>query len=162
MESSFTISTDKNKLDIYAIHDYLCNRSYWGKGRTIEDVRKSIDHSLCFGVYDKNDHFVGFARVVTDYTVLAYLMDLFILEPYRKRGLGKKLVDHIVNDISFKDIYFWRLDTMDAHELYRRYGFKKPLRPERILEKRKVTIASFIICVNPFITGVSKIFSILL
>jgi GNAT superfamily N-acetyltransferase len=66
-------------------------------------------------------------------------MDLFILKPYRKCGLGKMLVDHIVNDASFKDIRFWRLDTMDAHDLYRKYGFKEPARPERIMEKRKVT-----------------------
>lgn len=139
MENGFTISTDKDKLYVEAIHDYLCNRSYWGKGRTIEVVRKCIENSLCFGAYDENDHFAGFARVVTDYTVFAYLMDLFVLEPYRKRGLGKKLVDHIVNDISFKEIRFWRLDTMDAHELYRKYGFKAPARPERIMEKRNVT-----------------------
>ncbi|BBO78762.1 N-acetyltransferase [Desulfosarcina widdelii] len=139
MKNGFTISTDKNKLDVDTIHDYLCNRSYWGKGRTIEVVQKSIDHSLCFGVYDENDHFFGFARVVTDYTVFAYLMDLFILEPYRNRGIGKKLVDHIVNDASFTDIRFWRLDTMDAHGLYRKYGFKEPARPERIMEKRKIS-----------------------
>jgi GNAT superfamily N-acetyltransferase len=65
-------------------------------------------------------------------------MDLFILETYRKRGLGKKLVDHIVNHVSFKDIRLWRLDTMDAHELYKKYGFKEPARPERIMEKLQV------------------------
>lgn len=137
MENGFTISTDKNKLDVNAIHDYLCNRSYWGQGRTIEAVRKSIDNSLCFGVYDKKDHFVGFARVVTDYTVFAYLLDLFILESHRKRGLGKSLVKQIVNDEAFKDIR-WRLDTKDAHELYRKFGFREPAFPERIMEKRKV------------------------
>ena len=143
MENDFTISTDKNKLDDDAIHDYLCNKSYWGQGRTAEAVRKSIDNSLCFGVYDEKDHFVGFARLVTDYTVFAYLMDLFILEPFRNRGLGKKLVNHIVSDVSFKNIRFWRLDTMDAHELYRKYGFKEPARPERIMEKRKTANQSF-------------------
>ena len=143
MENCVTISTDKNKLDVTAIHDYLCNRSYWGQGRTIETVRKSINNSLCFGMYDKNAHFAGFARVVTDYTVFAYLMDLFILENFRNRGLGKKLVDHIVNDDAFKDIRFWRLDTMDAHELYRKFGFQDPARPERIMERRKVANLSF-------------------
>lgn len=143
MGNSVTISTDKNKLDVAAIHDYLCNRSYWGQGRTIEAVRKSIDYSLCFGMYENNDHFVGFARVVTDFTVFAYLMDLFILESYRKRGLGKKLVNYIINDVSLKDIRFWRLDTLDAHELYKKYGFKKPDRPERIMERRKAASRSF-------------------
>lgn len=140
MASAFTISSDKNKLDVDVIHDYLCNRSYWGRGRTIEAVRKSIDNSLCFGVYDSKDNLAGFARVVTDYTVFAYLADVFILENYRKQGLGKKLVEHIVNGASLKDIRFWRLDTLDAHGLYNKYGFKEPARPERIMENRKVPI----------------------
>jgi ribosomal protein S18 acetylase RimI-like enzyme len=139
MENGFTISMDKSKLDVDAIHDYLCNRSYWGQGRSIETVRKCIENSLCFGMYDKNDNFIGFARVVTDYTIFAYLMDLFILETHRNQGLGKKLVDHIVNDVSFKDIRFWRLDTMDAHGLYKKYGFKEPSRPNRIMEKRNLS-----------------------
>lgn len=136
MENGFKISTDKNKLDVAAIHDYLCNRSYWGQGRTIEAVRKSIKNSLCFGVYDKDNQFVGFARVVTDYTVFAYLLDLFILESHRKLGLGKSLVNHIVNDKAFQDVR-WRLDTKDAHVLYRKFGFREPAFPERIMEKRK-------------------------
>jgi len=142
MEDGFTISTDKNKLDVDAIHDYLCNRSYWAQGRTIVSVRKSIENSLCFGVYDKNDHFVGFARVLTDYTVFAYLLDLFILETHRNRGLGKSLVDHIVNNDAFKDVR-WRLDTKDAHDLYRKFGFREPAFPEKIMEKRKAANQSF-------------------
>jgi len=137
MENGFTISTDKNKLDVSAIHDYLCNRSYWGQGRTIVAVQKSIDNSLCFGVYDNDDHFVGFARVVTDYTVFAYLLDLFILESHRKLGLGKSLVENIVNNETFKDVR-WRLDTKDAHEFYRTFGFREPAFPEKIMEKPKV------------------------
>jgi GNAT superfamily N-acetyltransferase len=142
MENGFTISTDKNKLDIAAVHDYLCNRSYWGQGRTIGAVRKSIDNSVCFGVYDKDDIFVGFARVITDHTVFAYLLDLFILESHRNRGLGKALVNHIINDEAFKDIR-WYLDTKDAHRLYRKFGFREPAFPEKIMEKRKVANQAF-------------------
>jgi ribosomal protein S18 acetylase RimI-like enzyme len=137
MVNGFKISTDKNRLDVAAIHDYLCNRSYWGQGRTIEAVRKSIDNSVCFGVYEKDDLFVGFARVITDYTIFAYLLDLFILEGYRGQGLGKSLVDHIVNDEAFKNVR-WRLDTKDAHGLYRKFGFREPAFPEKIMEKCKV------------------------
>lgn len=136
MKKEFSISTDRTKLDVTAIHDYLCNRSYWGQGRTIETVQNCIDHSLCFGMYHKDTHLAGFARVVSDYTVFAHLMDLFILEAYRNRGLGKMLVNHIVNDDAFKSIRFWRLDTKDAHELYRKFGFNAPAFPERIMEKR--------------------------
>lgn len=143
MVNGYKISTDKSKLDITAIHDYLSNRSYWGRRRTIEAVQKSVDNSLCFGVYDKDRQLAGFARVVTDFTIFAYLMDLFILESHRKQGLGKALVDHIVNNAAFKDIQFWRLDTKDAHELYRKFGFREPAFPENIMEKRKVANQSF-------------------
>lgn len=137
MTNGYTISTDKSKLDVAAIHDYLSNRSYWGQGRTIETIRKSIDNSLCFGMYNEDQLFVGFARVVSDFTIFAYLLDLFILEKFRKQGLGKRLVDHIINDGVFKDIHFWRLDTKDAHELYRKFGFRETAFPEKIMEKRK-------------------------
>jgi GNAT superfamily N-acetyltransferase len=138
MNDSYNIYTDKLKLDISVIHDFLSNRSYWGKGRTVAEVRKSIDHSLCFGVYDNKDRLVGFARVVTDFTIFAYLMDVFILEEHRGGGLGKQLIDYIINDPVLQNIPFWRLDTNDAHELYRKYGFQEPAFPERIMERRNV------------------------
>ena len=137
MTNGYTISTDRSKLDIAAIHDYLSNRSYWGQGRAIETVRKSIENSICYGLYNEDQLFVGFARVVSDFTIFAYLLDLFILENYRKQGLGKRLVDHIVNNEMFEDIRFWRLDTKDAHELYRKFGFREAAFPEKIMERRK-------------------------
>jgi GNAT superfamily N-acetyltransferase len=136
MNGDYVISTDKTKLEIAVIHDFLSNRSYWGKGRTVEKVQKTIDNSLCFGAYDKENRLVGFARVVSDLTIVAYLMDVFILEEHRSQGLGKQLIGHIVNHPALQDIRFWRLDTDDAHELYRKYGFKEPAFPEKIMEKR--------------------------
>jgi ribosomal protein S18 acetylase RimI-like enzyme len=132
------ISSDKEKLNVSVIHDFISNRSYWGKDRTIEAVRKTIEHSFCFGIYDEEENLVGFARVVTDFTIVAYLMDVFVLEECRGLGLGKQLIDHIVNHPFLQDIRFWRLDTNDAHGLYAKYGFKEPAFPERIMEKRKV------------------------
>lgn len=137
MENGFTISTDKSKLNVAAIHDYLCNKSYWGKGRTIETVQKSIENSFCFGLYDKDDVLVGFARVITDFTVYAYLLDLFILESHRNCGLGKRLAEYIIKHEVFNGVR-WRLDTKDAHGLYRRLGFQESAFPERIMEKRKI------------------------
>jgi GNAT superfamily N-acetyltransferase len=85
------ISDDKSKLDVELIHNFLTT-SYWAKGRTIEEVKKSIEHSICFGVY-KGGKQIGFARIVTDYTVIAYLMDVFILEEYRGNGFSKLLLN---------------------------------------------------------------------
>ena len=120
----FYISTDKNKLDINVIHDYLCNLSYWAKDRAIETVKRSINHSLCFGMYDTSDSLIGFARVVSDFAVFAYIMDVFILEKYRHQGLGMKLMDFIMNYPDLQKVKVIMLATEDAHGLYEKYGFR--------------------------------------
>jgi GNAT superfamily N-acetyltransferase len=89
-EQDYEISTDKTRLDLEMIHDFLANRSYWSAGVPFSVVEKSIENSLCFGVYDKGRQ-VGFGRVVTDFATIAYVGDIFILEHYRGRGWGKSL-----------------------------------------------------------------------
>jgi ribosomal protein S18 acetylase RimI-like enzyme len=136
MMDGYFISTDKTKLDIAVIHDFISNRSYWGKGRTIEAVQRTIENSLCFGIYDGDEHLVGFARVVTDYTIFAHVMDVFVHEDHRGRGLGKMLMDFMVNYPDLEPLRFWRLDTDDAHGLYRKFGFQEPKFPEKLMERR--------------------------
>jgi GNAT superfamily N-acetyltransferase len=106
------------------IHNFLANESYWAKGIPLEVMKKSIENSLCFGVYHKGRQ-VGFARVVTDYATTAYVGDVFIIESYRGRGLGKRLIKAIVDHSELEGLRLWFLGTKDAHELYRKYGFKK-------------------------------------
>ncbi len=120
----YEISTDKTRLDPAMIHDFLANRSYWAAGIPFSVVKKSIENSLCFGVYHRGKQ-VGFARVITDYATTAYIGDVFILEPYRGRGLGKRLVKAIVEHAELEGLRLWFLGTRDAHDLYRKYGFKK-------------------------------------
>lgn len=123
-ENEYVISTDKERLDLAMIHDFLANQSYWAKGIPFEVMKKSIENALCFGVYHQ-DKQVGFARVVTDYATIAYVGDLFIIEPYRGRGLGKRLVKTIIDHPELEGLRLWLLGTRDAHDLYRKYGFKK-------------------------------------
>lgn len=130
----YKISIDRNKIDIAALHDYLSNRSYWARGRSIDTVRQSIENSLCFGVYDNNEQMIGFARIVTDYAVFAYIMDLFILEDYRKLGLSKLLLDSIMNHSDLRGVRRIMLATSDAHGLYEKYGFKTLEKPENFME----------------------------
>lgn len=130
----YIISTDKNKLDIKAIHDFLTNRSYWAKGRSLETVKRSIDNSLCFGMYDNSDRLIGFARAVTDFATYAYIMDVFILEDFRNNGLGKKLVEGIVQHPDLKGLQRIMLATKDAHGLYEKYGFKVTVIPDKLME----------------------------
>ena len=88
---NYQVSSDKARLDISLIYDYLSNSSYWAKGCSRSTVEKSIENSLCFGVYDGNGVQVGFSRVVTDFSTFAWIMDLFILPDYRGLGLSKML-----------------------------------------------------------------------
>ena len=134
MKIEYYISTDKSKLNISLIHEFLDKRSYWAKGRSLATVQKSIENSLCFGVYKDNEQ-VGFARVATDYAVFAWIMDVFIIEEYRKQGLGKLLMESILEYPDLQSLKKWGLATQDAHELYKKFGFKSLLHPEYIMEK---------------------------
>ncbi|WP_303922911.1 GNAT family N-acetyltransferase [Draconibacterium sediminis] len=127
------ISTDKEKLDIRAIHSYLANESYWAKGRTLETVQRSIENSLCFGVYLENRQ-VGFARVITDYAVFAWLLDVFILPEYQGNGYGKKLLRAIMTHDNLQGLRRWGLGTDDAHGLYKQFGFAPLNMPGNMME----------------------------
>ena len=120
----YLISTDRARLDLDVIHGFLV-RSYWAEGRTKERVAQSIEHSLPFGVYHRDTQ-VGFARVITDYVVLAHLADVFILEPHRGTGVGRWLVDVVTSIPDLRYVRRWSLGTRDAHELYRPFGFVEP------------------------------------
>jgi GNAT superfamily N-acetyltransferase len=118
----YSISTDKSRLDVGLIHDFLSQRSYWAQDRTLATVEKTIEHSLCFGVYAADGQQAGFARVVTDYATFAWLCDVFILETHRGQNLGKWLIETIVAHPDLQGFRNFLLATRDAHELYRRYG----------------------------------------
>ena len=118
----FLISTDRSKLDVDVIHRFLA-RSYWAEGIPRQTVMRSIENSLCFGVYD-NVRQIGFARVISDYATYAYVADVFILEPYRERGLGKELMASIMAHPDLQGLRRWSLGTRDAHGLYAQFGFK--------------------------------------
>jgi N-acetylglutamate synthase-like GNAT family acetyltransferase len=118
----FLISTDRSKLDVDVIQRFLA-RSYWAEGIPREKVVRSIENSLCFGVYD-NARQIGFARVISDFATYAYLADVFILEPYRERGLGKELMASIMAHPDLQGLRRWSLGTRDAQGLYAQFGFK--------------------------------------
>ena len=130
----FLISTDRNRLDRTMIHDFLSRRSYWAKGRELDVINRGIDNSLSFGIY-RGEQQVGFARVVTDYATFAWLADVFVLEEYRGRGLGKWLIEVILAHPQLQGFRRWALSTKDAHELYRGFGFNELTRPERWMER---------------------------
>ena len=129
----FLISTDPARLDLNVIHEFLTN-CYWAKGIPRDLVARSIEHALCFGVYDGNRAQVAFARVISDFGTIAYIGDVFVLETFRGRGLGKWLMECIMSHPALQNLRRWILTTRDAHGLYSQLGFTPVKAPERFME----------------------------
>jgi GNAT superfamily N-acetyltransferase len=129
---SFTISTNPAKLNIDAILDFF-TRAYWTKGRPRERTEKALANSLVFGVYEGKKQ-VGIARVISDYSIFAYICDVFIHEDYRANGLGKWLIESIMSHPDLQGLRRWTLVTRDAHGLYKHYGFEPLANPEGWME----------------------------
>jgi GNAT superfamily N-acetyltransferase len=127
------VSTDNTKLNLTFIHHFLKD-IYWTAGRTMEEVQTTIDHSFCFGIY-LDDQQIGFARVITDYVVFAYVMDVFIDEAHRGKGYSSILIEAMMTEPKLQSVKIWRLTTRDAHHIYEKFGFKLLAHPERMMEK---------------------------
>jgi GNAT superfamily N-acetyltransferase len=133
VKDEYYVSTDKSKLQPDVIHGFL-SKSYWAKDIPLEKVKLAIENALCFGVFH-NDVQVGFARVVTDYAVIGYIGDVFIIEEERGKGLSKMLMQHIVDHPQLQGLRRIVLATRDAHGLYEQFGFKPLVYPERWMER---------------------------
>jgi len=131
-KDQFTLSTDPSRLDRDAIAEML-QRAYWAIGRPRENTERAFDHSLVFGIYEETKQ-VGFARIVTDYGVFAYLCDVFIHEDYRGHGLGKWLMETIMSHPDLQGLRRWALATRDAHGLYQQYGWNPVRNPNGWME----------------------------
>lgn len=121
--NDFLISDNKAHISIPTVHKYLSEESYWAKGRAYNIVARSIENSMCVGVYTRVRNQAGFARVVTDLSTTYYICDLFVLPEYQGNGLGKAMVEFIIKHPSLKNLSGMLL-TEDAHELYEKYGFE--------------------------------------
>ena len=118
---NYLISTDPALLDVDTICDFL-GRAYWAQGRPRERTERALKNSLVFGMYD-GFHQIGLARVISDYSIFAYLCDVFIHEDYQGQGLGKWLMQTILDHPELQGLRRWALVTRDAHSLYQQYGF---------------------------------------
>lgn len=130
---TFTISTDPARLDMDTVCEFLA-RSYWATKRPRERTERAFKNSLVFGMYIGVRQ-IGMARVITDYSTVAYLCDVFIHEDYRAHGLGKWLIESVLSHPELQGLRRWALVTDDAHELYRRYGFDSLTSPAEWMER---------------------------
>ena len=137
MTTEYEVAVGSEHLDMVLVHRCLSEESYWASGRSFVDVRKSFEKSLCFGLYrSENNSTVGFCRVVTDRVSFAYSMDFFIVKEFRKIGLGKKLMNYVLNYPEVSGVNRWLLATNDAHKLYEKFGFVKIDNPENHMERK--------------------------
>lgn len=123
------ISTDQSRLDIDVIHGFL-QTSYWAKDRQRAVIERAIRNCLCFGVYIEGRQ-VGFARVLSDRAVFAYLMDVFVIPEFRGRGISKALMRAILDHPDLQNLRTFLLATHDAHGLYEPFGFRALEHPGR-------------------------------
>ena len=130
---AYVVSCDPARLDRTTIASFLAS-SYWSAGVPSETVDKSIEHSLCFGLFEQERQ-LGFARVVTDYATFAYLADVFVLEAYRGRGIGEWLIECVTQHPELQGLRRWVLATRDAHGLYVKFGFTPLKQPDRFMER---------------------------
>ena len=129
----FLLSTDRSRLDLDVIHHFLTN-CYWAKGIPRDVVARSIEHSLCFGVYDGTGVQIGFARIISDFATIAYLGDVFLLDSQRGHGLGKWMMQCVMEHPALQGLRRWILLTRDAHGLYSQFGFTGLKSPDRYME----------------------------
>jgi GNAT superfamily N-acetyltransferase len=131
-QGEFTVSTDPRRVDLELVHGFLI-RCYWAAGIPLDVVRRSVENSLCFGIYSGGRQ-LGFARVITDYATFAYVADVFVVESHRGRGLSKFLMECIMQHPQLQGLRRWSLATSDAHSLYSQFGFKALKKPEMWME----------------------------
>jgi GNAT superfamily N-acetyltransferase len=129
----YEISTDPARIDRDLVHRFLSEEAYWARGIPRAVVDRSIENSLCFGLYRGTEQ-VGFARVVTDRAAIAYLGDVFIVPGHRGRGLGTWLVETVLAHPDLQGLRRFMLGTADAHSLYERFGFRALAQPQRMME----------------------------
>ncbi|AYN68375.1 N-acetyltransferase [Euzebyella marina] len=139
--NDFLISTDREKLNIPFIHEFLSKEADWSRGIPLDRVQKSIENSLNFGLYHQEQQ-IGFARIISDFSTIAYLGDVFILKEYRGSGLSKWLMESIMAHEELQGLRRWILLTDTAEWLYKKYGFQKVPKPELYMEKHNPQVYS--------------------
>lgn len=142
----YLISTDPSLLDVDAVHAYL-TRSYWAQGIPRATVARSLQGSMCFGLYFEHPEQgsraqVGLARVITDRATYAYLCDVYVLEQHRGKGLGKRLIAAVMSSPALQGLRRFGLFTRDAHALYAPFGFTPLAHPGRAMERRDPDVYS--------------------
>ena len=136
----YGISTDRDLLDFAVIHGFL-TESYWSPGIARAAVERAARHSMPFGVYrlagEDRPAQVGYARVLTDFVRFAYVLDVFVVEAHRGRGLAARLTEAMVTHPELSGVAGWMLSTRGVHGLYAKFGFEAVSDPSRLMRRAR-------------------------
>lgn len=138
--AGYLLTDDPTRLDVDVIHRYLAQESYWARHIPREIVARSLEHSLCLGIYTPTGAQIGLARVISDYATYAWLCDVFVLEGHRGHGLGKALMQAVIAHPRLQGLRRFALGTRDAHGLYAQFGFTPLADPTRHMERRNLDV----------------------
>ena len=135
LPAGFEISTDPARIDVDFVHRFLSEESYWSPGISRESMERALANSLLlFGVFGPDGTQVGFARVTGDGETFAYIADVFVATALKGRGIGKALMATVLAH-PYLNVRRVLLATMDAHQLYAKFGFHPLVRPDRFMER---------------------------
>lgn len=126
------ISTDRGLLDKELIWEFLARQSYWQRGVDMKKVEAAIQNSICFGVY-RGKKQIAYTRVVTDFSIIAYVMDFFILEEFRGLGIGNWLIECVLAHPDLSRVKRWMLRTHHQHDLFAKFGFDVIDEPDTVM-----------------------------
>lgn len=122
--AEYDVDADPARIDLDVVWRYLHDEAYWGRGRTRANVGEQVRGAWrVVGAYDGDGAQVGFARAVSDGVTFAYLADVFVLKHHRRNGLGRRIVQTMIDEGPGAD-FRWLLHTGDASFLYASFGFR--------------------------------------
>ena len=110
--------------------------AFWSPGIGINEVKKgALNSALVIGAFNGNEQ-VSYARVISDKTRFAYILDVYVDERFRRSGIGQSMINGILAHAELKDVYQWLLITRDAHGVYSKCGFSELSMPGSWMEIR--------------------------
>jgi ribosomal protein S18 acetylase RimI-like enzyme len=139
LPDGFELDDDPTRIDVDAVHRFISEESYWGRGRPWELIERALLNSArVVGLY-RGGAQIGFARAVSDGAIIAYLADVYVLADHRGRGLGLELVRELVDNGPFAQLT-WLLHTAAQQGLYEQLGFcSQAVYP--LMERRRRKVA---------------------
>lgn len=129
MNNQITILDGFDNMDFDKV-TLLLATAHWSPGVDIDTVKfRAMNSALVVGAFCDGVQ-VGYARVISDKSVFAYVADVFVEESYRHNGIAKDMMLYLLSHESLKDVRRWLLKSA-ADKLYKQVGFTPVIKSHR-------------------------------